>query len=482
MILKGYIFSILYVFVCLALALVVQKLFNAPKYITRKIVHILVGFEWLILYKFMGAGSPHFLAVCVLFLVLLWLDYKFKIAPVMSSEGDNAPGTVYYALSMSVIALVTMFIPNMVFPFGIAVFCTSFGDGLAGLVGRAVQKHNFKIWDNKSIVGTLVNFAACFIIPLIFSLLSDFKVTWWQSLLIAVFALQMELFAKYGLDNIFITVCVSFLSYALVYVSGIENYLIPIIFTPVVIALCAKKKALTPTGVVAAFMLDVAISIAFGNVGFVVMMSFFVGAVITDKIKEKRKKAGQIEEERSKNGHRGVAQVFANGFVGMVCALLFAITSEKIYFIAFVATMAEAFADTAASGIGSSAKHVYDIFRFEKCQNGLSGGMSLIGTLSSFIASFVVAAIALAFGSLTPWEFLLVGLFGFAGAIFDSFLGSLFQAKYKCRSCGAVIEKPEHCGEAAKRYRGFKLCTNSAVNFLSTVFSAVLAILIFRLI
>ncbi len=478
MIFEGYIFSILYVLLCLAVAWLASKL-GAPKHVTRKLVHILVGFEWLILYKFMGAASPHFLAVCLLFLLLLTLDYKLKLAPVMSSEGDNAPGTVYYALAMSVMALVTMLVPNMIYPFGIAVFCTSLGDGLAGLIGRSVTKHNKKIWNEKTIVGALVNLLVSYAVPHVFSLVTSFTLSWWQCFLVAVFAVELELFATNGLDNIFITLGVALLSYALFYIP-IAEYLLPIMLTPAVIALCLKKKALTPTAVIAALMLDIAISSTFGNVGFLVLMLFFAGSIVTDKFKKRHEKTEQNTDNHSDKGFRGVSQVFANGFVAMLCALLYAVSLERLYFIAFVATMAEAFSDTAASGLGSHAKHVYDIFRFEKCEGGLSGGMSLCGTAASVVASFIVAALPFAFGKLSPFEFPIVGLLGFAGAIFDSLLGSLLQIKYKCRACGSVVEKPEHCNEPAIRYRGFRIFTNSTVNFLSTLFSAILAIVIFN--
>nr|MBE6545708.1 hypothetical protein [Oscillospiraceae bacterium] len=135
MIVKGYLFSVLYALICLALGFVLYK-FGVAKKITRKIVHILVGFEWVILYYFVGPGI-HFLAVCLLFLALLAVSYRKNLMPMISSDADNAPGTVYYALAMSVMAAVTLFIPEMILPFGIGAFCTSLGDGLAGLVGQS---------------------------------------------------------------------------------------------------------------------------------------------------------------------------------------------------------------------------------------------------------------------------------------------------------------------------------------------------------
>ena len=77
MILKGYLFSILYGALCLAIAALLHKA-SVPKKVTRKVVHILVGFEWVILYRYVGV-SIHFLAVCLIFLAILLFAYKKKI-------------------------------------------------------------------------------------------------------------------------------------------------------------------------------------------------------------------------------------------------------------------------------------------------------------------------------------------------------------------------------------------------------------------
>lgn len=478
MIIKGYVFSILYVLVCLLVAMGIYKL-GAPKHVTRKIVHILVGFEWVILYHFFGAPSLNFLAVCVLFLLLLLLEYKLSLVPMMSSDGDNAPGTVYYAAAMSIMALVTLFLPNMIYPFGISVFCTSLGDGFAGLAGQAVKRHNVKIWNQKSLVGSIVNFAVCFAVAFVFSRCYGFDLSVLSCIVIAAFALELELFSGKGLDNILITLGVSFLTYSLMYFDRVWSYIVPILLTPLVIALCLKKKALTPMAVVSALMMDIAVSVAFGNVGFVVLIIFFAGSILTDKFKKKRNKTEQSINAES--NCRGISQVFANGFIAMLCAVLYALTAEKSLFVMFVAVMAEAFADTVASGIGSSAKQVYDIFRFEKCQRGMSGGVSVVGTLASLLASFLLAAVPLCVGAINAFEFLLVGCVGFVGGFFDSFLGSLVQAKYKCSVCGRVVEKPLHCSEEATLCRGISFVTNSVVNFLSTVFTGLLAFALYCL-
>ena len=161
MILKAYIFALLYGVLCLGLAFLGYKLGMQKKY-TRKLVHILVGFEWVILYGFLGGGSIHFLNVCIVFTLLLLVTYFRKLTPMIASDADNAPGTVYYGVAMSIMATVCLFVPHFVLYFGIGVFCTSLGDGFAGLVGQTVKKYNPKIYGKKSLLGFLTNLLVSF--------------------------------------------------------------------------------------------------------------------------------------------------------------------------------------------------------------------------------------------------------------------------------------------------------------------------------
>ena len=483
MILRGYIFSILYAFLCIAIALGIGKL-GVPKHITRKFIHIFVGFEWVILYHYMGAGSVHFLMVCLLFLVLLSIDYKTHLVPAMSSDSDNAPGTVYYAVAMSIMAAVTMFAPDMILPFGVGVFCTSLGDGLAAVVGQSIVKGNPKIWGNKTLFGGLTCFAVCFLVPFVFNSVFSMDLSVFHCLVIAFFAFEIELFIGFGLDNIAITLASAALTHALMYFPWAFEYLVPVIVTPLIVAFAYSKHALTRNGIIAALLVDLAISVSLGNFGFTALITFFVGSVAVDKFKKYYKKRKQrIEPDREvRNDCRDAVQVFSNGFVAAVSALIYLITSKELFLIAFVAALAESFADTAASGIGFISKKVYDPFRFEKCENGISGGMSLLGTLAGLFAAVIVPLVALAFGRINALGLVAVFAAAFLGCIFDSFLGSLFQVKYKCPICSLVLEKKSHCGSDTVKYRGLSFVNNDLVNLLSTVFSALVAMLLYSVI
>ena len=474
MILNGYIFAILYALLCLAISFVAYK-FGLEKKYSRKLVHILVGAEWIILYRYVGA-TYHFIIVCVLFLALLSLAYFKNMMPMISSENDNAPGTVYYAVAMTIMSTLTLFLPDMMLPFGIGVFCTSLGDGFAGLFGQLIKKHNPTIYRNKSLWGTVFSFLFSFGTAIAFSVIFDMNLKVWHCAVIGVLSSILEIITGFGLDNITITLGTAFLSYAFLNYHIIELFIVPIVLTPIIIAVVREKRILTGGGLLFAVVLDIAVSLIFGNFGFLVLASFLFGSVVIDKIKKLRKKEDSITK---KGDCRDAVQVIANGLVPMLMAIFYSITLNPAFIVAYVAALAEAFADTAASGLGVYPDNVYDVFKMRKTKQGLSGGMSVIGTLASLIAPFAIAAIALAFSAIDYKIMLVVSLAAFVGVLFDSFLGSILQVKYKCRVCGEITEREVHCGKLSEKHSGFTFFDNDVVNLLSGAFAAALGALLY---
>lgn len=474
MILLGYISAFLYAIVCILVSFWLNKMGLDKKY-TRKIVHISVGFEWVILYHFMGE-SFHFLVVCLLCLLLLFLDYRAHIVPSLSSDGDNAPGTVYYGLAMSIMATISLFLPDMLLPFGVGVIVTSLGDGMAGVVGQLIKRRNPRIYGNKTLLGTVSTLLFSFFGILIFKAIYSLPLELWQVLLVSVFATALEVVSTRGLDNITITLGAAFLSYFLIYHPSVIDYILPILLTPIIIAVVLSKRVLTARGVIFAVALDVLVSLAFGNAGFLVLLVFLFLSVVSDKIKGRYK--GRAADG-DKHGARNEWQVFANGIVSATTAVLFLVTKQQVFCAVYIAAVAEAFADTVASGLGIFAKNTYDVFRFRKCEKGISGGMSLIGTASSLIASILLSTLASLLGMTDILSALWISLIAFSGMIFDSLLGSLLQVKYKCRACGQVTEQSVHCGESAEKYRGVSFIDNNMVNIMANLFTAILAFLLF---
>ncbi len=466
MIFYGYILSALYGALCLVLGLVAYKLGMNKKY-TRKLVHILVGMEWVILYHFMGS-TIHFFAVCLAFTALLLVSHLRHLMPMISSEGENSSGTVYYGVSMSIMSLCSFFVQDMMLPFGAAVMITSFGDGFSGIVGQLITKKNPRICGNKTLYGSLAGLVASFLSLYIFSRIYSMPLQLWQIALVVVLAVLLEMITRNGLDNISVPLATFLFIYAFLNFPPITEYLCPILLTPIVIWVAGEKRVLTRGGILCAVILDAVISVAFGNLGFLALLLFLVLGVISDKIKNAGKK--------KRSECRSYFQVFVNAAPAAACAVCYAIRPHPAFLIGFLAAIGESLADTMASGIGARDKHVIDLFRMKKCEVGMSGGMSLLGTAAGALGAFLMMLLGFAFERGSGFLFLLGGIAAFAGCIFDSLLGSLVQGKYRCSVCGALVEREEHCGKKTARVRGFAFFDNDVVNFCSSLFSAILAI------
>jgi uncharacterized membrane protein len=74
---------------------------------------------------------------------------------------------------------------------------------------------------------------------------------------------------------------------------------------------------------------------------------------------------------------------------------------------------------------------------------------------------------------------LVITAISIAGVFFDSLLGSLLQAKYRCAVCDSLTEKSEHCATPAKLVSGIRFINNDTVNALATLFAAILTVLSF---
>ena len=166
----------------------------------------------------------------------------------------------------------------------------------------------------------------------------------------------------------------------------------------------------------------------------------------------------------------------------MMMALIYCGTLNPAFVVGYVAALAEAFADTTASGMGVFSKNVIDIFKMKKTVPGLSGGVSVIGTVSALFGAALISLVPVAFGMRSLKIYVIVVVSAFAGMLFDSLLGSILQVKYKCVVCDELTEREVHCKKVTKKFSGFYFFDNDVVNLFSGLFAAVVATVSFMLI
>ena len=220
MILLGYILTFGWVFLVLGLTLVLKKKTGADDEVSRKIVHICVAFAYIPMY-FCLRGTWHFAVPTAVFIVLNAVSYRRGTFAAMerTDESKKSLGTVYYAVSMTVMAILCMFEPRCLPCYAMGVFCMALGDGLAPIFG-AMKKGNRRLLGQRTLYGTLSVFAVSLIVAVAVNALFHMGLPFWSALVLALAAAALELVSSRGLDNLTLPLGIFLLSTLLMLRAG----------------------------------------------------------------------------------------------------------------------------------------------------------------------------------------------------------------------------------------------------------------------
>jgi uncharacterized membrane protein len=132
-----------------------------------------------------------------------------------------------------------------------------------------------------------------------------------------------------------------------------------------------------------------------------------------------------------------------------------------------------------------SKGHTVSLLTFRPVAKGTSGGVSLLGTVSSLMGALFIGLFFMAMKNIDSFNFLdfirgimIITVGGFAGSVIDSLLGGTVQAKYECTVCHKITEKKNHHGVKTKLTKGLGFVTNDVVNFTSSLLSSLLMLLL----
>jgi uncharacterized protein (TIGR00297 family) len=248
-----------------------------------------------------------------------------------------------------------------------------------------------------------------------------------------------------------------------------------------------RAGALNRSGGFAATLIG---GLIFGLGGFpwaVLLLTFFISSSLLSRMFTNRKV--HLSDKISKGSQRDAGQVVANGGLGALLVVLYALAPDQGWqWIAFAGAMAAVNADTWATELGMlSPNPPRLITNRQVVERGISGGVSLMGYSAALGGAILIAIAAGGFsgsgGNLLVVP-LVVTLGGILGASFDSFLGATVQAIYYCPVCEKETERhPNHtCGSETIHMRGWKWLNNDMVNFACSVVGAVSAVFLWQLI
>jgi uncharacterized protein (TIGR00297 family) len=210
------------------------------------------------------------------------------------------------------------------------------------------------------------------------------------------------------------------------------------------------------------------------------LLTFFLSSSALSRLFSQRKQA--VNEKFSKGSQRDWGQVFANGSLGALLAVAAGVWPGSGWpWFAFVGAMAAVNADTWATELGVlSPSEPRLISNGKRVERGTSGGITLLGSLSTLAGAALVGLIAVLFNS--PAGLLAALLGGLAGSLFDSWLGATVQAIYYCPACEKETERfPRHtCGTQTRLMRGWSWLNNDCVNFACSLAGALVALGVWR--
>ncbi len=197
MIIKGYILTYLYLFLVIYISYRLNQHYKISQTYTRKFVHIFVSFVWVIMFYYFK-DSFHIMIPPLTFILINYVSYQKNIFKGM--EEKESLGTIYYPISIFIMALLT-YLHNDYYPYyGIALFCMALGDGIAPIIASKLKSK--VLINNKTIFGTLAVMIISIIITIGFNSYFALDFSMIKILLIGTSAAILELIGIKGLDNL----------------------------------------------------------------------------------------------------------------------------------------------------------------------------------------------------------------------------------------------------------------------------------------
>ena len=151
--------GILVSYLYIALVIVGAKIFEKKgKEASRKFIHIMLGNWWFIaMYFFTNVWFAAF--VPATFVIINYLSYKKDLIKVMERDQQDGLGTVYYAVALLILAIVSFGIFKNAALGLVPVLVMAYGDGFAAIVGKLIKSKKYKLSDSKkSFAGSLTMF------------------------------------------------------------------------------------------------------------------------------------------------------------------------------------------------------------------------------------------------------------------------------------------------------------------------------------
>ena len=194
---------LLYLFSIFLISIVFKKFNEDSREIVRKIIHIGIG-PLIPIAQFLKIDQNSALIFTGIVSLTVLINYTYKIFPIIEDVERKSYGTLFYCLSLFI--LICLFWDKDPYALITGFFIMTFGDGLAGLIGKSL---NSKSWiffkQRKSLFGTLSMFLTSLLVvcSIGYTQQNNFNFNYFT---IAFLATALEQFSILGTDNFIVPI------------------------------------------------------------------------------------------------------------------------------------------------------------------------------------------------------------------------------------------------------------------------------------
>jgi len=194
---------ILYLFLIFLISIVFKKFYEDSREIVRKIIHIGIG-PLLPIAQFLKIDQNSALIFTGIVSLMVLINYTYKLFPTIEDIERKSYGTIFYCLSLFI--LIWLFWDKDPSALIAGFFIMTFGDGLAGLIGKNFNSKNWIIFkQKKSLIGTITMFLTSLIVvcSIGYTQQDNFNFNYFA---IAFLATILEQFSFLGIDNFIVPI------------------------------------------------------------------------------------------------------------------------------------------------------------------------------------------------------------------------------------------------------------------------------------
>ena len=194
---------LLYLFSIFLISIVFKKFNENSKEIVRKIIHIGIG-PLIPIAQFLKINQNSALIFTGIVSLMVFINYTYKLFPTIEDVERKSYGTLFYCLSLFI--LIYLFWDKDPYALISGFFIMTFGDGLAGLIGKSFNSKSWIFFEQKkSLLGTTTMFLISLIVvcSIGYSQQNSLNLSY---VTIAFFATLLEQFSVLGIDNLIVPI------------------------------------------------------------------------------------------------------------------------------------------------------------------------------------------------------------------------------------------------------------------------------------